>query len=603
MPADFEVGSNWKVTHFMKPHIFSIGDHAPEILNAVIEIPRTRGMTKKLEVDLTNGDVVCTGRVIPPIPTYWHYGAIPETLGDEGEALDVLIFEPFSHRRSFRDQIQIRPIGMLEVADGWEIRDDKIIAVPYTPAYDHIRNLDDLPAITLTKGTQTSFSEAVEHFFKTYRPELPLYITDWRGVEAALKVISEGQHKYRCLPLARDSDCDHIYPQYLHVFLPPPPKHFGPTRYVEDILPVRQLFEAQDKHPEYGYVVSGRMLKEAIRAAGHEISRSRLIGHDRERLIEERLRMAELMMHYGAKVFTASNDHGWLDRATELGVIGNLVDHESYEVENVAGISVQDLKVIQFQRSDGTRVVIAESGTDKHTIADRLQRIGVAGRNDPCEVLNVPDRLIPWEVPSRGTKRMTQLTNWIDYGFNVWPDRNNRPHLVVGEALLKIAKFQQRQDELQSFFDRSCRFFESIHILELADEMPFGCPTNSIDVGTAILSNSSLSNKSRDAMQQVLKRPIDNSLHVDEDAPGLRCAIVPIDRTVYSLLLEGDPLYHASVDRQAIDPLDPHDAFFDVYEIEHENLTARVRAKRQELLAHNPSLDSRVLKRHRPVRG
>ncbi|MDJ0630849.1 MAG: hypothetical protein QNJ44_21510 [Rhodobacter sp.] len=149
-----------------------------------------------------------------------------------------------------------------------------------------------------------------------------------------------------------------------------------------------------------------------------------------------------------------------------------------------------------------------------------------------------------------------------------------------------MTKFQSstgRETELENFVERCEQVFEGDHISKLARGMPFGSPTTSIDVGTAILCNSSLSDDSRAEVEEILRRPVDNSVYIEEDAPGLRSATVPSDETVYSILPDGDPLHHASMDRGGIDPLDPLDAFFDVHGPEHQILAARVQETRKVL--------------------
>jgi inorganic pyrophosphatase len=588
----------------MYSHIFDIGNDAPRLVNTVIDIPKSPSVTKKLEVDLADGEIVNCGQINPPLETFWHYGSIPETLGDEGEAIDILVVDPGSMSVSIGQEITARPIGVLRILDGWETRDDKIIAVPASREYDHLEQLTDLTEIPDSDGKLVPLRTRLEEFFQLYRQTSPLTIIGWGDVQAAQTSIAAGQRKYSSSPLAKSRETAHIYASYLHVFLPPPPKHCGPTRYVEDIEPVRKLFASQRPHPDYGFIVSGIELKKTISSAGYNMSRSRLIGHNRERLIEERLRMADVLKRHGAKVFTASNDTKWLERAGARGVVADFVDQENYEVENVAGISAQDLKTIQFQRADGTRVVITEAGVDEQAIRDRLKKIDVGQENEPIAVLNMPDRMIPWEVPSRGPTRMTQLTNWIDYGVNIWPDRDNQPHLVINEALEKIALFQGRAQELYAFMEHCKQIFAGVHLLRLTDGLPYGSPTNSIDVGAAIICNTSLSDASKTEMENILDRPIDNSLHIEEDAPGLRCAIVPIDKVIYSVLLEGDPLHHAAVDRRDIDPLDPMDAFFDVHGPEHQSLAARVQERRTELGdTGKPNLNVKGKRRGSPVRG
>ncbi|WP_300474659.1 hypothetical protein [Breoghania sp.] len=43
------------------------------------------------------------------------------------------------------------------------------------------------------------------------------------------------------------------------------------------------------------------------------------------------------------------------------------VDHEDYEMENVAGISAMDLRTIQYRRADEAHVAVVEHGVDRGT--------------------------------------------------------------------------------------------------------------------------------------------------------------------------------------------------------------------------------------------
>lgn len=566
----------------MIEHCYSAGSKAPAILNILVEIPATDALTQKLEVDVSDGTMINAGAVQPSIPTCWHYGCIPQTLDDEGEALDVIVMRDAACVCP-GEQIEVRPIGVAKVTDGWETRDDKIIAVRNTPLHDRIREIDDLPPVTTVDGRQMPFKVAVDDFFTLYRAQDDIIRAGWGDSRDARAIIENGLKKYRCVPLAKDRDSAHIFPIYQHIFIPPPPKHYGKTHFLEDIEQVRRLYEDQAYHPDYGYIICGAALKKALRLAGYKIGRSRLRGHNRAAVIEERLRIADCLLRYGAKLFTASNDRDWLAQAAARGVAAAQISHDAYDVENVAGISALDLWTIHYRHADGTHVALVAHDVDTDALKDRLVRMGIAKENEACRVLNLPDRLIPWEVPAKDGKRITQVTNWIDYGFNIWPDRQNRPHLVIGDAVRKIAEAQGRKRKLDAFVQRCEREFDGIHFLELADGQPYGSPTNSIDVGMAIISNSSLAENSRLEMQQILQRPIDNSLRLTEDAPGLRCAVFPVDRPSYAFLQEGDPLHHVSIDRSFIDPLDPLDAFFDVAGPEHRELANRLRDKREAM--------------------
>lgn len=565
----------------MLKHRYRIGNRAPEIVNMVVEIPRTSAMTEKLEVDLHDGTVQIAHRPLPPVATYWHYGAIPETIGDEDEPIDAVLVDDGMARET-GDEVEARIIGVFRAIDGWETKDDKIIVVPNTSAFGHIREIDDLPAIHAPGGLR-NFKSLMHSFVADYRTGDRVVWDGWSNRHDAIQIVEVGMNRYARIPLADHPSDAHSFPLYQHIFLPPPLKGYAETFYVEDVVDLDDLITERWDDGDYGGLISGIDLKRALRAAGYAIGRSRLRGHNREQLIAERFAMAHVLVRHGCKVFTASNDREWLRLAGERGVIGTYVDHEEYAVENVAGISALDLWTIHYRRADGVHVVIAEHGVEDSAVEARLVEIGIRRPDEECIVLNAPDRMIPWEVPARPPRRVTQLSNWIDYGFNIWPDRQNRPHLVVGEAVARIADLQGRRHELENFLERSRAEFRGVHMLELAEGHPYGAPTNSVDVGEAILSNTALAEGCRVRMQRILERPIDNTVHFHENVPGFRCAVFPVDKPAYSLLVEGDPLHHASVDRALVDPMDPMDPFFDVHGPEHQSLSAQLMKRRQEL--------------------
>lgn len=89
-----------------------------------------------------------------------NYGYIPNTLADDGDALDVILVAdyplvPGSYVRS-------RIVGVLEMEDEKGI-DHKIIAVPATEVdstYEYVNNIDDLPQSRLNK---------IKFFFENYK--------------------------------------------------------------------------------------------------------------------------------------------------------------------------------------------------------------------------------------------------------------------------------------------------------------------------------------------------------------------------------------------------------------------------------------------------
>src|SRR5215212_590273 len=90
-----------------------IGDDAPRLLNAVIEVPV--GSRNKYEYEPDLG-VIMRDRVLPGAVRYpTDYGFVPSTLTDRGDALDVVVaaYDP-----AFPGcVVRARPIGALHITD------------------------------------------------------------------------------------------------------------------------------------------------------------------------------------------------------------------------------------------------------------------------------------------------------------------------------------------------------------------------------------------------------------------------------------------------------------------------------------------------------
>ncbi len=137
-------------------HDVQIGAEAPEVCNAVIEIPI--GSTVKYELDKTTG-LLKVDRVLYSAVHYpANYGFIPRTYCDDNDPLDVLVL----------GQVQVVPlciiraktIGVMQMIDQNE-EDDKIIAVHADdPEYLHYRDISELPEHRL---------KAVQRFFEDYK--------------------------------------------------------------------------------------------------------------------------------------------------------------------------------------------------------------------------------------------------------------------------------------------------------------------------------------------------------------------------------------------------------------------------------------------------
>lgn len=70
-------------------HDLPVGENAPELFNAVVEIPK--GSKVKYELDKTTG-MLYVDRILHSSVVYPHnYGFVPQTLCDDNDPLDVLV--------------------------------------------------------------------------------------------------------------------------------------------------------------------------------------------------------------------------------------------------------------------------------------------------------------------------------------------------------------------------------------------------------------------------------------------------------------------------------------------------------------------------------
>src|SRR3990170_6292317 len=111
--------------HVLHPwHGAHFGSNAPAIVNGLIEIPQ--GSRTKYEIDKTTG-LLKLDRVIHSSFHYpVNYGFIPQTLGPDGDPLDILVL--CSQSIQALCLVEARVIGNMQMIDTGE-QDDKIIAV------------------------------------------------------------------------------------------------------------------------------------------------------------------------------------------------------------------------------------------------------------------------------------------------------------------------------------------------------------------------------------------------------------------------------------------------------------------------------------------
>lgn len=125
-------------------------------ISVIVEI--NKGSHNKYEIDKKTGlialdRVAHTGQDFP-----FDYGFVPQTLWDDGDALDVIILTTYPLLPGIL--VRVRPVALMKMIDSGD-RDDKVIAVPCEdPRWKDVKNLSDINPHTLKE---------IEHFYSTYK--------------------------------------------------------------------------------------------------------------------------------------------------------------------------------------------------------------------------------------------------------------------------------------------------------------------------------------------------------------------------------------------------------------------------------------------------
>ena len=524
----------------MQEHCYGQYPEYPEQINAVIEIPKTKAMRTKWEVNPANGNVSAAQKLDKPIPTYWHYGAVPLTVSDDLEPADVVIFTKNEDAwMEIGTQMAVRPVGIFNVSDGWEIYDHKIIAVPASKDYEHIHSIADLPAVP-NPGKKTP-KKLLENFFTKYRSEDKNVVKNgWGSKEDAIEYLKETRKRYQNSPKEKlDEKNQGNYFNYSNrVFItPPPPASYAAEKRVGDTL--LQMEEGKEyTDPDYGKLYPKETVREAMREIGVNRGRSQLNGLDRNNLIREKLELAKNLEKAGAKAYTISNDKEWVECAQRAGIKATLVNDPNHEVVHVEGLSGQSVEVLHF-RKNNLNVVIASSHLKEQDLRTRLSNLGVIQKNEKMVVLHPPSELIPYEIPNSKGETLTLLSDWIDFGFGILPDSNNEPRLFISESIKKVAHATGKEAALEQFIKQCSPYFKSVDFVGCTNK--YGAPTNFIDTGTTIIAPNCISDEGKTLVEKRLHRELVKSPcaeHVNIGQPGPRCASFPIKEVTYNLLRE-----------------------------------------------------------------
>jgi inorganic pyrophosphatase len=167
-------------------HETAIGDNPPEFVNGIIEIPK--GSRAKYEIDKDSGLIKLDRVIYASMYFPLNYGFIPQTLGDDGDPLDIVVLTQVSVVPLCL--IPSRVIGVMRMVDRGQA-DDKIIAVA----------LQDASVNEINEATQLPDHLKVElkHFFENYKTleNKKVVVDEFQSKQKAMEVINHCVELYQ----------------------------------------------------------------------------------------------------------------------------------------------------------------------------------------------------------------------------------------------------------------------------------------------------------------------------------------------------------------------------------------------------------------------
>lgn len=166
-------------------HEVGVGKNAPEVVTAIIEIPKNN--RAKYELDKETG-MLKLDRVLYSSMYYpANYGFIPQTYCDDNDPLDILVLS--QETLVPMCMVDAKVIGVMRMLDGGE-KDDKIIAVAANDmSVKHFEDVSELP--------------------KHFRKELKNFFEDYKKLENKTVVVEKFQNKELALEIINQSIIDY----------------------------------------------------------------------------------------------------------------------------------------------------------------------------------------------------------------------------------------------------------------------------------------------------------------------------------------------------------------------------------------------------------
>ncbi|MFB6225548.1 MAG: inorganic diphosphatase, partial [Candidatus Paceibacteria bacterium] len=148
--------------------------------------------TSKFEYDEDGGYFALDRTLYSPLQFPIEYGFIPQTKGEDGDALDVLVI---ATRPTFPGcVVEVRPVGVLKMSDEDGV-DHKVVAVPKAkldPRLAHIEDISDVNEHT---------RKEVQLFMEDYKKLEPgkyehVQVEGFEPLETAKEVLNSGAERF-----------------------------------------------------------------------------------------------------------------------------------------------------------------------------------------------------------------------------------------------------------------------------------------------------------------------------------------------------------------------------------------------------------------------
>jgi len=169
------------------------GNHPPEEINVIIEIPKDAEPVK-YEVDKASGAIFVDRILSTPMRYPCNYGYVPHTICGDGDPADVLVVLPMPLIPG--SVIRCRPVGVLKMIDEAG-GDEKILAVPATKVFAGYAHIEDIGQVS------PHWLERIGHFFEHYKDLEKgkwVKLEGWGGRDEAYEVLTESMARYNASP-------------------------------------------------------------------------------------------------------------------------------------------------------------------------------------------------------------------------------------------------------------------------------------------------------------------------------------------------------------------------------------------------------------------